>query len=565
MARKLFLSFLGASFYKKCTYTEGGFECAPTQFIQTATIERLTALGKKPDAIRIFVTDRAFTNNWDKTLTRRYDKDTQQEEEYIRLEAQLDNMQLGDSVKRVWIPNGGDEDQMWRIFDIVYQEIEEDDELYIDLTHAFRYLPMIVLVLSNYSKFLKHTHVEWLSYGNWEARDERMRAPIEDLLPITMLQDWTYAATDFLRHGYAQGLKEAVNDKLKPLLRDANLRTEAVVNVNSLASTIEKFAEERITCRGMRISSGQTIGLLHDKLNQMEDTGIAALNPIFHKLKETIAVPCNEPARCYEAAQWCYDRQLYQQAITILQEGINTFFCLRCGIKVDDEGERGKVGTAFKIKHDELACHEKGGRGIVAGEEDARLQALLKDELLNNHEVINHYTDLTGTRNDFNHAGFRSRRDPLEPKKIKGKIKEGLEFFKDILVNGEYVEREEAKRKIFLNISNHPSSSWEEKQRAAARQFGEIEELPFPMIDATASDGEIAALARETMDKIIRAFPHSLLTVHIMGEMTFTFALVTLLKARDIRCVASCTQRIVKDMDGGKRLSQFVFEQFREY
>ena len=61
------------------------------------------------------------------------------------------------------------------------------------ITHAFRYLPMLVLVLANYAKFLKNVTVKSLTYGNYEAR-EGTNAPIVNLLPIAALQDWTTAA-----------------------------------------------------------------------------------------------------------------------------------------------------------------------------------------------------------------------------------------------------------------------------------------------------------------------------------------------------------------------------------
>lgn len=49
-----------------------------------------------------------------------------------------------------------------------------------------------------------------------------------------------------------------------------------------------------------------------------------------------------------------------------------------------------------------------------------------------------------------------------------------------------------------------------------------------------------------------------------MGEMTFTYALVNLLKDAGIKCIASTTKRNVEEIDG-KQVSTFQFVQFREY
>ena len=53
--------------------------------------------------------------------------------------------------------------------------------------------------------------------------------------------------------------------------------------------------------------------------------------------------------------------------------------------------------------------------------------------------------------------------------------------------------------------------------------------------------------------------------VHVMGEMTFTYNLVTALKEVGIVCLASTTERLVKMMPDGKKVSEFKFVQFREY
>lgn len=564
MARKLFISFLGTGFYSECTYYDEKGDYTPTKYIQQATLEQIEAAKwSKDDAIRFFITDKAFDDNWDSAKTTRFDGFAKQEVSYKRLEQTVQEMHLVAEVKAVLhVPIGNGEDEMWKIFQTVFDEIQEGDELYIDLTHAFRYLPMLVLVLSNYSKFLKHITVKHLSYGNYEARDKDNRAPIVNLLPLTMLQDWTTAASEFLRHGYAERLKDVIREKLKPLLKDSTLRTENVKNVNQLATSLESFVEERVTCRGIDIAYGVAAENLRKQLDKIEDTGIATLNPIFHKLKSAAKVPKSIPARCYDAAQWCYNRQLYQQAITILQEGINTFFCLRNGINIADEVRRDYVGRALNIKYNSLSSedHKISDVNVV---DNAVLSALLDDRLLNNQEVVYHYVVLSGTRNDFNHSGFRSKRKPLKPKQIKDKIKESLDFFKTILTTDEAVES--PKPKVFINLSNHPSEKWGEEQLVAARQYGEVTNMQFPNIPPELDSGDIEKMAEETKNKIVSTYHDADITVHIVGEPMFIYKLVPLLKSSGIRCVASTTYHETKDLGDGKKLSVFHFIRFREY
>ena len=118
-------------------------------------------------------------------------------------------------------------------------------------------------------------------------------------------------------------------------------------------------------------------------------------------------------------------------------------------------------------------------------------------------------------------------------------------------------------KKYFINLTNHPSVEWGEEQLRAAEAFGEIVDMPFPVIDPESTSEEVNILAEMTIKQIrsLNANP----VVHVMGEMTFTYALVFRLKALGIRCMASTTVRTVRMMPGGKKISEFKFVQVRDY
>lgn len=115
---------------------------------------------------------------------------------------------------------------------------------------------------------------------------------------------------------------------------------------------------------------------------------------------------------------------------------------------------------------------------------------------------------------------------------------------------------------MFINLSNHPSEGWSEEQLAAAQQYGEIVDIHFPNIEPAFTSSMVSSLADITVDTIIALGKD--IVVHIMGEMTFTYAVVSRLKALGIKCLASTTERIVTEQDG-KKISEFRFVQFREY
>lgn len=119
---------------------------------------------------------------------------------------------------------------------------------------------------------------------------------------------------------------------------------------------------------------------------------------------------------------------------------------------------------------------------------------------------------------------------------------------------------------MLINLTNHPLSRWSDKQKAAAEVYGEIVDLPFPIIDETGDETYIKSLVEDYFQRIIKLSEGKSVFVHLMGEMTFTFALVALLLRHNIICLSSTTKRIVQtDESGAKKEVVFQFERFRRF
>ncbi len=119
---------------------------------------------------------------------------------------------------------------------------------------------------------------------------------------------------------------------------------------------------------------------------------------------------------------------------------------------------------------------------------------------------------------------------------------------------------------MLLNISNHPSKLWDEKQSVVAKRlFGMVVDVPFPAVDPAADEPTIQALAHDYTDKVCTMGTPQSVVVHVMGEMTLTYTLVGLLRAKGYRCVASTTERQVLDEKSGRKVVQFTFVRFRNY
>lgn len=118
-----------------------------------------------------------------------------------------------------------------------------------------------------------------------------------------------------------------------------------------------------------------------------------------------------------------------------------------------------------------------------------------------------------------------------------------------------------------LNLTNHPHSLWDEAQMQAASRYGECVDMPFPPIDPEGDEAYIDALTDEYLQKIkdFATERQADVTVHLMGELTFSFALVEKLKNAGIACISSTSVRNSKDLGNGQKEIVFKFVRFRNY
>lgn len=119
---------------------------------------------------------------------------------------------------------------------------------------------------------------------------------------------------------------------------------------------------------------------------------------------------------------------------------------------------------------------------------------------------------------------------------------------------------------MLINLTNHPYCQWCNKQREASHVYGDVVDMPFPEVDEKADELYISTLADKYIQKILTMDEIYDVTVHLMGELTLTFALLKRLHKHGIPCVASTSKRIVKEeTEGRKGEVIFQFERFRRY
>lgn len=560
--RKVFISILGTGNYQPCIYRQDDFTSTKTPFIQEATLDLLKARSEwsPTDAAYIFLTPTARTSNWQAVPI---DSRTDSPKDYAGLEPTLSQMGLPFPVEPVEISEEGDEEAIWSVFRSIYDRICEGDRLYIDITHSFRYLPMLLLVLTNYAKELKGAEVVSITYGNLDAKQ------LVDLGALIELQDWTVAAGEFLRNGRASGLAELTKERVTPILKATKGKSEPAKALRDLVNKLTTVSQSLTTIRGKEILSGKVFEEL-DKCTHGLDAGlITPMGPLIDKIKDSFGDFDTKPSvsNGFVAARWCYRMQLYQQSITILQETMKAYVAASHGYPSEEEYYTELAAKAFIIAKESIS--EDEWRLGESDPTDREKRAKVVKQFLTGsavRELHPLYTEIGQLRNDFNHAGFRS--NAVNGRDIPGRIEKLIRRTEEVLRGKQAIEAlptQSPGTPLFINLSNHPSAGWGARQREAAEMYGEIEDMAFPAIPPEAGEREITDLAEKYVARIEERAETRDVTVHIMGEMTFCYTVITRLQPLGIPCLASTTRRQVTETADGVKEVRFDFETFRRY
>lgn len=117
---------------------------------------------------------------------------------------------------------------------------------------------------------------------------------------------------------------------------------------------------------------------------------------------------------------------------------------------------------------------------------------------------------------------------------------------------------------MFINVTNYPSLDWEDSQLKEATLYGDIEDMPFPKVDATLSSSDIGEMAHALAERIARRIWEKndrKNGVLIMGEPSLSFALVQECQFRRINVLCATYQ--IELYEDEELVQRFV--KFREY
>ena len=334
MPRKVFISFLGTNNYVLCKYNIDGEDSKPVRFVQEALIEHLCKDWTEKDRIFIFCTSKETTGengskeiNWLDNGQARISDDS----EKIGLEHRLQDLKkqtgLQTPIEQFDIEAGFSEDEIWEIFNTVYSKLQVGDEIYFDVTHAFRSIPLFSIVLFNYSKFMLGTQLKTILYGAFEKLGpaykvkeqpvEQRIAPVIDLTNIARLQEYNQIASNLKDFGKVKRLKDAIASG-QELSSDQAIR--------NLGKSISQLDEYIATIDLKEIKSGKFISSFRSNLKNVKKRKeiVGPIKNILAELYQETEGFVSQPdyRNIEEAINWTIKHDMLMQAYPLAAEYI---------------------------------------------------------------------------------------------------------------------------------------------------------------------------------------------------------------------------------------------------
>ncbi|MEM5947014.1 TIGR02221 family CRISPR-associated protein [Spirochaetia bacterium 38H-sp] len=405
-----FLTFLGTGNYEKVRYQCPDNSIIKTAYAQIAIINTYKdELKDKNSKVIVFVTKEARSRHWDTETG---------------LNRELEEYIPADKIFAVDISSVIDEQSVWQLFDNIFNSIPYGSDILLDITHAFRSIPMLGLVIINYARIVKNIDIKGIYYG---AYDRELTEPykIIELTQVDRLLQWSNAVNSYANTGNAYHIDLLANQIMKNIKTD--LEKMQAASERSLAHSLKKIWPILSTCRIKEIINGRVFIDIKKKIEELHNQDVSYIKPLstlHSQIEDTILdFAPDSIGNILLAVRLCIKYDLIQQAITLLQEGLITIILYNIDIDYNARNNREAVNRFFTYlaKPDTNNTHPK---------EEEPYKETGKE--LDKHEYIKKFIKpcnwLKDLRNDINHAGLTEQK--INPETFMTNIKK---IFRDIL------------------------------------------------------------------------------------------------------------------------------------
>jgi CRISPR-associated DxTHG motif protein len=311
---KILLSILGAGNYRETIYKFNEIE-EKTSYVLTVLEKAI-----KPDKIYIIGTDKSKWELADKEI-KNYEK--------------------------VVIPFGTSQEEFWKMFEILTNLDVENKDIYMDLTHGFRSIPLFISTVMNFFEKVKNAKIKGVYYGMFEVQSDTK--PIIDMLPILEMNNWIEGYTLYKEYGDSRKMGKLIEEKYNQIPNEEKRNYQ---NLGKLPKVLEKSSKAfGFTALDFYIKS------LNDVINVSKNLEKIPLNL---KAMEFLIKDIESSSEIFKNISKNWEKQLklaevyfeknrYAQSLTALRESLLTFILEETQLDWENQDLREtKLGELFK-------------------------------------------------------------------------------------------------------------------------------------------------------------------------------------------------------------------------
>ena len=433
MANRI-ITVLGTSAYLVVNY-DNYKNC---RYIQEAIVRKRWDEGIDIDEVIVIGTSKSKEYHW-KKLTKN-ERDTKADNiNNCSLKEKLNELSNEKNFKFnfIEISEGFTENEVWETFQKIDQEIDENDNIYLDITHGFRYMPILFIGLLNYLKVVKNVKLEKIEYGMFEKLGyanqvmelelEDRNAEIMELTYFDKLIELSYGMDTFLATGNPTRLTKELDGKMTELQKKYKGKNKHVTSVRGIIKNIDEFHKDTTLCRGESVNEDvQKILAKLDNLKKEENKEIEL--KVVEKLIEKIDILfCNfsddEFSNLKELLNYYCEKEMVQQGFTLLNEMIISFIIKKYKSDVTNLNEKAIVKERMRVS-------KIMGLAVANEKNIEQSDVVLFDKLVQEKELLEISRNIGQHRNDINHFGMRD--NSMNSKDLIRKYREMKDKFIEI-------------------------------------------------------------------------------------------------------------------------------------
>jgi len=308
------------------------------------------------------------------------------------------------------------------LFEILVDSIDPQDQIIFDITHAFRSIPVLVLLGATLLRKAKNVEIQGLYYGLY--RGEASESPIVDLTPALCLLDWLTATDKFITTGSSVDLGNLLDKVQQDFYRPQKLAMDMQkpTKLQNFGRAIHNVSRSIELIRPMHLLQEDLPKLIRHSTPELEQE-IGVFSKPFGLMLEQVrqsymplalsnanADKKEEIYRQFLLLQWYVEKQFTVHALLMAREWVVSALCLLDG--------RDKY---LEREHRE-AVEKQLGKMIDY--QNPTLKQPIASHVKDAKALANFWSQLTQYRNDIAHVQMNE--SPLNSQALEKFVQEKL-------------------------------------------------------------------------------------------------------------------------------------------